>query len=177
MTDPRNDCARSRRAPSFAVASSFRPSPCFLRRRRDGGLGLFFIGHSVVHGAWARVATVCRTGLIFDINLGRFARLVTHGPTDCAVSNHDMVTISHYFVRKTMWIPAPVYERLPQFLLLVGLLFMSSGIYLGFGYTWTWVYFGTGVVCSAWAIRVFMIRRAFRNAPREEQADAAVSQG
>ena len=57
-----------------------------------------------------------------------------------------MVAISHYVVRKTMWIPAPVYERLPQFLLLVGLLFMSSGIYLGFGHTLTWVYFGTGVV-------------------------------
>lgn len=76
-----------------------------------------------------------------------------------------------------MWIPAPVYERLPQFLLLVGLLLMSSGIYLGFGYTLTWVYFGTGVVCSAWAIRVFVMRRAFRNDSQEEQADADVSQG
>ena len=86
-----------------------------------------------------------------------------------------MVAIVRYFVRETVWIPTPIYERLPQFWLLLGLLFMSSGIYLGFGYTLTWVYFGTGVVCTARAIHVFLMRRTFRKAPQEEQVDADVS--
>jgi len=72
-----------------------------------------------------------------------------------------------------MWIPAPIYERLPQFLVLISLLFMSSGVYLGFDYWLTFVYFGTGVLCFAWGIRLFVIRFVYRKANQEQPVDAA----
>ena len=46
-----------------------------------------------------------------------------------------------------MWLPTPIYERIPQFWLLLGLLFMSSGTYLGFDYSLSFVYFGVGFAC------------------------------
>ena len=76
-----------------------------------------------------------------------------------------------------MWIPAPIYERIPQFWVLISLLFMSSGVYLGFDYELTWVYFGTGMFCFAWGIRLFVMRFVYRKAKQEqsqeEQPDAA----
>ncbi len=71
-----------------------------------------------------------------------------------------------------MWIPGPIYERIPQFWLLIGLLFMSSGIYLGFDYKLTFLYFGTGFVCCAWSIRIFVMRAIYRKKPEEEQVHA-----
>jgi len=64
-----------------------------------------------------------------------------------------------------MWIPKPVYERIPQCWVLLGLLFMSSGLYLGFDYQLTFVYFWTGVFCFAWGMRIFVMRRIYRNRP------------
>jgi len=71
-----------------------------------------------------------------------------------------------------MWIPAPIYERIPQFWFLLGLLFMSSGVYLGFDYQLTFVYFGTGFVCAAWGIRIFVMRLIYRRKPQEQQVQA-----
>lgn len=75
-----------------------------------------------------------------------------------------------------MWIPGPIYERIPQFYVLLGLLFMSSGLYLGFDYKLTLVYFGTGIFCFAWGVRIFIKRFVYRNAPeqaeQEQPADA-----
>ena len=62
-----------------------------------------------------------------------------------------------------MWIPTPIYERIPQCWLLLGLLFMSSGVYLGFDYGLTFLYFGTGVFCVVWGARIFMMRHIYRN--------------
>ena len=70
-----------------------------------------------------------------------------------------------------MWIPTPIYERIPQFWLLLGLLFMSSGLYLGFDYQLTFLYFGTGVVCFVWSIRIFVMRLIYRRS-RQEQTNA-----
>ena len=40
-----------------------------------------------------------------------------------------MVVYTHTLnVRCDMWIPTPIYERLPQFWLLLGLLFMASAV-------------------------------------------------
>jgi hypothetical protein len=47
--------------------------------------------------------------------------------------------------------------------LLLGLLFMSSGVYLGFDYELTFLYFGTGVFCVVWGARIFMMRHIYRN--------------
>jgi hypothetical protein len=61
-----------------------------------------------------------------------------------------------------MWLPAPVYERIPQFWLLLGLLFMSSGTYLGFDYAFSFVYFGVGFACVSWGACVFLLRLRHR---------------
>jgi hypothetical protein len=64
-----------------------------------------------------------------------------------------------------MWLPTPVYERVPQFWLLLGLLFMSSGTYLGFDYSLSFVYFAVGFVCVTWSITVFVKRARHRTNP------------
>ena len=79
--------------------------------------------------------------------------------------------------RETMWLPTPIYERLPQFWLLLGLLFMSSGTYLGFDYSLSFAYFGVGFVCCIWSAWVFTVR--LRNRSDEVQegvADSAVAE-
>jgi len=58
-----------------------------------------------------------------------------------------------------MWLPTPIYERIPQFWLLIGLLFMSSGTYLGFDYSLSFAYFGMGIACCIWSLWVFLMRR------------------
>lgn len=57
-----------------------------------------------------------------------------------------------------MWLPTPVYERLPQFWLLVGLLFIAGGMYLGFDYKFSSWYFVIGVLSIIWGIVLFVIR-------------------
>ncbi len=69
-----------------------------------------------------------------------------------------------------MWIPTPVYERLPHFWLLAGILFMSSGLYLGFDYSWSYFYFAVGVGCCLKSMWIFSIRLAARK-PAGEQKD------
>lgn len=70
-----------------------------------------------------------------------------------------------------MWIPTPIYERIPQFWLLLGLLFMSSGIYLSFEYELSFVYFGVGFACCLWSARVFALRLMHRKAPQENRSE------
>ena len=70
-----------------------------------------------------------------------------------------------------MWLPTPVYERIPQFWLLIGLLFMSSGLYLGFDYELSFVYFGVGVFCVAWGALIFIKRMRYRNDPPRKSVD------
>jgi hypothetical protein len=64
-----------------------------------------------------------------------------------------------------MWLPPPLYERIPQFWLLLGLLFMSSGTYLGFDYSLSFVYFGVGIGCILWSVAVFVKRSRYRTDP------------
>jgi hypothetical protein len=68
-----------------------------------------------------------------------------------------------------MFLPTPIYERLPQFWLLLGLLFMSSGLYLGFDYSLSFLYFGVGFSCCLWSMWVFTKRLAFRQVPQDNE--------
>ena len=68
-----------------------------------------------------------------------------------------------------MWIPTPVYERIPQFWLLLGLLFMSSGTYLGFDYSLSFLYFGVGFVCCIWSLWIFSMRLRNREEVKDQQ--------
>jgi hypothetical protein len=67
-----------------------------------------------------------------------------------------------------MWLPTPIYERIPQFWLLLGLLFMSSGTYLGFDYVLSFLYFGVGFICAAWSLWIFTLRATTRKEAREQ---------
>lgn len=69
-----------------------------------------------------------------------------------------------------MWLPTPVYERLPQFWLLLGLLFMSSGVHLGFDYELSFVYSGVGAACVVWSIAIFVKRLSYRKTSAREIA-------
>jgi hypothetical protein len=71
-----------------------------------------------------------------------------------------------------MWLPTPIYKRVPQFWLLLGLLFMSSGTYLGFDFELTFLYFYTGFACIAWSLWIFVQRYRNRHAPQCTEANA-----
>lgn len=68
-----------------------------------------------------------------------------------------------------MWLPTPIYERVPQFWLLLGILFMSSGTYLGFDYSLSFVYFGVGFICCLWSLWIFSMRLAARREMKDQQ--------
>jgi len=68
-----------------------------------------------------------------------------------------------------MFIPTPIYERIPQVWLLLGLLFMSSGTYLGFDYSLSFFYFGVGFACCLWSMWIFTMRLRNRPAPQENE--------
>lgn len=62
-----------------------------------------------------------------------------------------------------MWLPTPVYERIPQFFFLLGLLFIANGLYLGFDFAISFAYFGVGALSGAYGIGVFLVRKASRS--------------
>ena len=64
-----------------------------------------------------------------------------------------------------MWLPDSIYARLPQFWLLMGLLFFAFGLYLGFDYELIFVYLGTGAFCVLRSLWTFKVRREFRKIP------------
>jgi ABC-type dipeptide/oligopeptide/nickel transport system permease subunit len=66
----------------------------------------------------------------------------------------------------------PVYERVPQFWLLLGILFMASGTYLGFDFELSFLYFGVGFICWVWSFRIFITRLRSPKAPDYIQAQA-----
>lgn len=76
-----------------------------------------------------------------------------------------------------MWLPTPIYERVPQFWFLLGLLFISSGVYLGFDYRLSFAYLFVGAICIVWSFVILVRRSHFRNKPiRTIREDEAKSQ-
>ena len=63
-----------------------------------------------------------------------------------------------------MWRTAPLYERVPLVWILVGLLFNSSGLYLGFDNAFSFVYMIVGMFCFAFGVALFALR--LRERPR-----------
>lgn len=70
-----------------------------------------------------------------------------------------------------MWVPAPLYERIPQFWLLLGLLFISLGLYIGFDFELIFFYLTLGIVCLARGIWIQMLRTRFRDKRRDSEDD------
>ncbi len=61
-----------------------------------------------------------------------------------------------------MWLPDSIYDRVPQFWLLMGLLFFAFGLYLGFEFELIFVYLGLGVFCVGRSIWIYKIRAQYR---------------
>jgi hypothetical protein len=57
-----------------------------------------------------------------------------------------------------------IFERLPMVWLLLGLLFNSAGLYLGFEYSLAFGYMMVGWFCCAYGLALFVFR--FREHPR-----------
>lgn len=55
-----------------------------------------------------------------------------------------------------------VFERLPMVWLLLGLLFIATGLYLGFEYKLTFVYLIVGAFCSLYGLLLFIFLRIER---------------
>ncbi len=61
-----------------------------------------------------------------------------------------------------------VFERLPMVWLLLGLLFISGGLYLGFEYSLSFAYIFLGMGCSMYGLLLFIFLR--RERPRSKEA-------
>lgn len=71
-----------------------------------------------------------------------------------------------------MWLPTPIYERIPQFWFLLGLLFFATGLFLGFEFELAFWYLAIGFACAVYGIGVFVVRLRYRrNAPVASQPD------
>lgn len=65
-----------------------------------------------------------------------------------------------------MWLPTPIYERIPQFWFLLGLLFFATGLYLGFEFAFSFWYMAVGFVCCAYGVGIFLVRLSHRQGPQ-----------
>ena len=71
-----------------------------------------------------------------------------------------------------MWLPASVYERIPLFWLLIGVLFVAGAFYFGFSYPLSYTYLGLGLLCVIWSGCVIGLRMR-RNRHDAQQAQSA----
>ena len=72
---------------------------------------------------------------------------------------HFLVLMTHrQRVRQDMWPPRPVYERYPQLWFLLGLLFIATGLHLGFEFSMSFLYMMVGFFCCAFGIVLFLLR-------------------
>ncbi len=65
-----------------------------------------------------------------------------------------------------MWLPTPIYERIPQFWFLLGLLFIAAGLYLGFEFALSFAYITLGFSCCAYGVGIFLVRLRYRQSPQ-----------
>ena len=55
-----------------------------------------------------------------------------------------------------------IFERIPMVWLLLGLLFIATGLYLGFEYSLSFMYLFVGLFCSAYGVTLFFFQRSER---------------
>jgi len=56
-----------------------------------------------------------------------------------------------------MRLTSDIFERLPQVWVLVGLLIIATGLYLGFDYSLVFVYLGIGITCFLYCLVMFLL--------------------
>lgn len=67
-----------------------------------------------------------------------------------------------------MKLVSDIFERLPQVWILLGLLFIAGGLYLGFDYSLVWIYFAIGLISFLYGALLFFFLR--RERPRKAKA-------
>lgn len=66
-----------------------------------------------------------------------------------------------------MWIPTPIYEALPYFYVVVGILFFSGTMYIGLSAPFAVLYLTSGVFSIAYGAMIFAKRAAHRQPPSD----------
>jgi len=56
-----------------------------------------------------------------------------------------------------MRLTSNIFERLPQAWVLVGLLIIATGVYLGFDYSLVFAYLGIGIICFLYGLVMFLL--------------------
>jgi len=76
-----------------------------------------------------------------------------------------------------MWLPKSIYERIPQFYVLAGLLLITDGLYLGseasYLYLYSYFYIGLGAAILTYGVGLFILRANYRKAKRAGEADSS----
>lgn len=70
-----------------------------------------------------------------------------------------------------MWLPTPIYEKVPQFWLLLGLLFLVLGLYIGFGFEVIYFYLALGILCTFRGFWIRLLRLRFREPEDDSNSD------
>ena len=73
-----------------------------------------------------------------------------------------------------MWLPKSIYERIPQFYFLAGLLLITDGLYLGsefsYSFWYAYLYYGLGFAILSFGVGLFILRVNYRKAKRASEA-------
>ncbi len=117
-----------------------------------------------------RIATSpCETVLSLSLNQEPKNLFVNDTPFMIRLRAHFLVSINHRQpVRQDMWPPTPIYERIPLVWFLLGLLFIATGLYLGFEFSLSFWYLMIGCFCCAYSVAMFVLRP--RERPRAPAA-------
>ena len=67
-----------------------------------------------------------------------------------------------------MWLPTPIYERTPQLWILMAILFVVLGLYVGVAYKLTIFYLALGLFCAARGFHIVRMRRNYRRERHRE---------
>jgi len=72
-----------------------------------------------------------------------------------------------------MWLPKSIYERIPQFYVLAGMLLITDGLYVGsefsYSYWYAYLYFGLGFSMLTYGVGLFIFRVNYRKAKRASE--------
>ena len=75
-----------------------------------------------------------------------------------------------------MWLPTPIYQRVPDVWVLLGLLFLSLALYIGLDFDLFLVYAAVGVLCIARGMWIYGARFACRRTAKTEPQQAEPDQ-
>lgn len=75
-----------------------------------------------------------------------------------------------------MWLPGPIYESLPYFCVLGGVLFISGTLYIGLSADGAPLYIGMGLLSIVYGMAVFVRRQTARRGSAKQHYSENVEQ-